>query len=186
MLQNIAAAILAGGEARRLNGLAKGNILLAPNITVIGRLLDELNQVGLQDVVIAGENPAYRRYQLPMITDKRQHVGPLAGIEAVLEHYQNRFAATLFLPCDLPKIMAREIKQLINQYDNGIVFATTNETHWHPLCAVVQNSLLADIQSSIDNGMRSIKEVWHACGAKSVFFSNKAAFANLNNWQDFA
>jgi len=186
MLKNIAAAILAGGCARRLNGLAKGNILLASGVTVIERLLSELNQVGIKEVVISGENSAYQRYQLPMIADKRKQIGPLAGIEAVLAHYQDRFTATLFLPCDLPRITAREIKELIDQYDDEIVFAATDTANWHPLCVVVQNSLLADIQSSIDNGVRSIKEVWRTCGAKPVFFSDRAAFANWNNWQDFA
>jgi len=190
MTKNIAAAILAGGKAQRLNGLAKGNILLASGVTVIERLLSELDQVGIKEVVISGENPAYQRYQLPMIADQRRHVGSLAGIEAGLTYYQDRFAATLFLPCDMPRITAQEIGTLINQYiaagEKGIVFAATDVTNWHPLCAVVQNSLLADICSSIDNGIRSIKEVWRTCSAKPVFFSNKAAFTNLNNWQDFA
>lgn len=185
MIKNMAAAILAGGRARRFNGLAKGNILLAESITVIERLLGELDQVGVKEVVLASENSAYQRYQLPMIADLRKDIGPLAGIEAVLEHYQDRFSATLFLPCDLPRIAAQEIKTLIDQYDNKIVFAATDEAHWHPLCVIVQNSLLPKIRASIDNGVRSIKEAWGACNAKPIFFSNEAAFVNLNSWKDF-
>ncbi|MGD9153278.1 MAG: molybdenum cofactor guanylyltransferase [Gammaproteobacteria bacterium] len=185
MTKNIAAAILAGGKASRLGGLAKGNILRSNGLTIIEHLLAEFDKVGIHDVIIVSKNPAYQRYNKPMIADKRQNIGPLAGIEAALSYYRSNYHATLFLPCDMPNFSENEMRVLLDKFQGkDTVFAVTGDEDWHPLCAVVNNDWLDDISKLIDAGNRSIKDVWLKCRGKPIFFSNNMAFANINTIGD--
>lgn len=192
MKKGIAAAILAGGKASRLGGLDKGNILLDNGLTIIKHLLAELDLVGIHEVVIVSKNPAYQRYNKPMITDKRQYIGPLAGIEAALSYYRDDYSSTLFLPCDMPNFSADAMCVLLdNFHGKDAVFAATghscytgSNSDWHPLCAVVHNCWLDDISALIDAGNRSVRDVWLKCRGKPVFFEDKMIFANINTIDD--
>lgn len=186
MKKNIAAAILAGGKASRLGGLAKGNILLSSGLTIIEHLLAELDKVGIDDTVIVSQNEAYQCYNKLMIADQRQNIGPLAGIEAALSYYRNSYYdATLFLPCDMPNFSACEMRMLLYKFrGKDAVFAVTGKADWHPLCAVVNNDWLDDISALIDVGNRSVKDVWLGCKGTPVFFDNEEAFVNINSIND--
>jgi molybdenum cofactor guanylyltransferase len=184
----IAVAILAGGNAKRLGGIAKGNIEVAPKTTIINRLIAELNSAGLNEIVIVANNAKpYRQYEKPIISDIRLGIGPLGGIESALDCYKDKFTATLFLPCDLPKITAKEISTLIDQFiksSSQIVFAKTAQNNFHPLCAVVQNSLLKDISAAIDAGIRKVREIWVQHNAVPVIFPDESVFLNVNSKED--
>jgi molybdopterin-guanine dinucleotide biosynthesis protein A len=117
-------------------------------------------------------------------------IGPLAGIEAVLQYYADeaQYAATLFLPCDMPNITAEAIQKLINQYKLShaeIVFAATHKEQWHPLCAVINNSVLPKINALIECGVYRVSEAWQNCRAETILFADEKQFANCNSWQDF-
>lgn len=63
----IAGAILAGGKAKRLNGIAKGNIKIN-NKTIITNLLKAFAQAGISDVIIsANDFKPYKQYQKKLL-----------------------------------------------------------------------------------------------------------------------
>ena len=106
----ILAAILAGGLATRLDGIAKG-LLPTPQGTIIERLIAELATAGVNDTIIVANDPQpYAALGKTIIGDLRPRVGPLGGIEAALAHAGEAYDAVLLLPCDLPKIAATEIR----------------------------------------------------------------------------
>ena len=179
----IAAAILAGGKAKRLGGIEKGNISLG-NETIISRLIKELEQTGLiNEIVIISNNPKnYTRYSKPIIKDLRLDMGPLSGVETALTHYQDRYDAVLFLPCDLPSITATEVEKLYQaflQYPS-LVFAET-PTHQHPLCCIIAGQLRAKISTALDQGYRKITQVWNNLENHRVFFTDEQKFLNVNS-----
>ena len=182
----LSAAILAGGEASRLNGLVKGKIVLPCGQTIIEHLLSELALVSLREVIIvANDANHYVNYGRKVIPDLQKGLGPLAGIASALTYYANIHQATLFLPCDLPYISALEINALKNFYCNSdvpIVHAKTRIAH--PLCAIVSNSLLGAICASIDCGERNVSAVWRKLGCAALAFADEKPWVNINTPTD--
>ena len=184
----IAGAILAGGNARRIGGLAKGTLKIAGGISIIERLINEMNLAGLSDIIIVANDPEpYRDYGVEIIADIRKDLGPMGGIETGLDFFADRCDAVIFVPCDLPQISASQIsalKQAFVETTAPAVFAITSDFFWHPLCAVVHNDLAGDISVAIDAGERKIRNVWRQAEAAKVQFDNDTAFFNINSLAD--
>lgn len=183
----IFASILAGGQAKRLNGIAKGNLELQSNLTIIQHLITEINTSGIETIIIsANVTEPYEKYQLPIVHDNFVNCGPIAGIEASLEILQHDAEAILFLPCDLPNISALEIEALKQTYLNthNNVFAQTKNGA-EPLCAIVKTSSLAALQSLRKHDLKKVSSYWDALNASAVFFANSAAFVNINVYEDY-
>ena len=184
----IAGTILAGGEASRYDGAAKGLLEPRPGRTIIEKLIEEIRTAGVGDVVISANDPEpYRRFGVKVVPDLRPDVGPLAGIEAALTHYAGRCEAVLFCPCDLPGIRRREFSTLISAYEgspSGVVVAETGDFFWQPLCSIVHNGLLPKITDAIDGNVRGVRELWDDLGAVPVHFEDETAFFNVNTPDD--
>jgi len=185
----IAGAILAGGNASRLDGVAKGAIEVGNNgVSIIGKLIKELIESGISDIVIVANNSEpYRNCSVKIISDIRAGMGPMGGIESGLVHFADKSDAVMFVPCDMPNITAKELlllKAAFMETKTPVVFAETTGFFWHPLCAVVHNDLRKVISSTIDKGQRKIRDVWKEVKAVSVPFDNETAFFNINSLED--
>jgi len=184
----IAGAILAGGNARRLDGVAKGAIEVGDGVSIIGKLVKELIESDIGDIVIIANNSEpYRNCSTKIILDIRAGIGPMGGIEAGLVHFAGKSDAVMFVPCDMPNITAKELlvlKEVFIETKAPVVFAETTGFFLHPLCAVVHNVLREVISSAIDNGQRKIRDVWKEVKAVSVPFGNETAFLNINSLED--
>ena len=184
---SIAGAILAGGAALRIGGIAKGAMQI-DGTSIIERTITQMARAGICDTVIVANTPGvYDHCGRRIIRDRRTGIGPLAGIEAALMHYCDRCDAVLFLPCDLPKITATEISALIRAYINGdapIVFAAAQGFFGHQLCAVVSSDLAPGVTLAIDQGERRVRRVWRRYDAQPVPFANEEPFFNINTRDD--
>lgn len=194
---NIAAAILAGGKASRLGGLAKGNLIVHNHTTIIQHLLEIIKATDISPtIIVANDNDAYKNYGVKIVSDLWRDVGPLAGIASALNYYtqhQTQLDGILILPCDLPNITINEILQLIHTFyfhKKPIVFAATDENEWHPLCAVIscneinRVSTILKIQQAITNHKYKIRQVWQEIGAEVVMFPHNKNFRNINTRAD--
>ena len=184
----ISAAILAGGDARRLGKIAKGNIELGNGKTIIQQLIKEIGKAGISNVVIvANDLESYRNCGVKVILDIRAGIGPMGGIEAGLSYFASRSDAVMLVPCDMPNITAKEmlvLKEAFIETKEPVVFAETTGFFWHPLCAVVHNDVRQMVSSAIDKGQRKIRDVWKEVKAASVPFGNETAFFNINSLDD--
>lgn len=172
----IGGCILAGGKAKRLNGIAKGNIEIG-ECSIVEHLIAEFNKAGISDVVISANDPKpYKQYNLPIIPDRIKNIGPIAGIEAVLD-YCHKYDAVVFLPCDLPNITHKEIT-LLKMED--LVYATTKERA-QPLCATVPTNKLQEITCLINNDNRKILDIWQQLNATAIEFPDSNKFYNVNS-----
>jgi molybdopterin-guanine dinucleotide biosynthesis protein A len=152
-------------------------------------LVTEVRAVGVTDVLLVANDPeAYRDVGLPTVPDLRSGLGPLAGIEAALTHFQDR-EGLLLLACDLPSITRSEIAVLLTAFhQNGrrLVVARTGSSFWHPLCSVVHNGLCKAVTAALDEGRLSVHRLWEALGAKSVDFADETPFTNVNSPAEWA
>jgi molybdenum cofactor guanylyltransferase len=188
----IIAAILAGGKASRMDGIAKGLLVDAANVPWIERLIDELAKAGIREVVLSANGPQpYLRFGKTVVADRHAGVGPLGGIEAVLHHLAGRCDAVLFAPCDLPNFSAAEIRLLIQTYamcqakagKKCVVMAETLECE-HPLCAVVPTSVSPEISAAIEAGNYSVVRLWKTLGAVAVRVDKPERLTNINTHED--
>ncbi len=174
----IAGAILAGGQAKRLHGIAKGNIRINNN-TIIANLINSFNDAGITDIAISANNSEpYKQYDKTIIADFKLDSGPLAGISAVLEYYQD-YDAVIFMPCDLPFITTDEIVQLKKNISSNIVYAKT-PTRSHPLCVAIPTNMMAVIADSLNKNNLKIIEIWKQLNAELIKFEDENKFHNIN------
>jgi len=184
----MAATILAGGKATRLGGIAKGALQVADGVTIVERLISELERAGIADIIISANEPeSYQQCGREIVADIHTGIGPLAGVEAALTHLHGRCNAVIFVPCDLPGITTAEITALIDAFvagDSAVVVAETASSFWHSICTVVHIDSLRAISASIDSGERRVRNVWGQLGVSTVHFDDDAPFANINTPQD--
>ena len=184
----IAGAILAGGNARRIGGVAKGTLKAGGGASIVEHLINEMNHAGISDIVIIANNPEpYQDYGVKIIADIRESIGPIGGIEAGLFFFAGQSDAVMFVPCDMPNITVKEISALKESFietESPVVFAETTGFFWHPLCAVVHNGLVKQVSSAIDCGERKIRNVWRQIKADRVLFDDESAFLNVNTSND--
>ncbi len=181
----IAGAILAGGSARRMGGIPKGTLRAGGPLSLIERLVVHMLRSGLEEIVIvANDKSPYTHIGCTVLPDKRTNAGPLAGIEAALEYLADRYEAVLCLPCDVPALSSKEIAALVSAFAAGggpVVFAETDGSARHPLCAVVRSNLLDRISAALDRGELVVGELWKQLGGSAVHFDDPNAFININS-----
>ena len=187
------AAILAGGQAARYGGLAKGLLSAPGQRSLIARLIGVVTSFGVCETAIFATDAApYAHLGLEVVPDRRPGLGPIAGIETALGHFGGRCEAVLLLPCDMPAITERELRALWAAFQKSkapVALAQTPDGGWHPLCAIARADLGLAVSKAIDEGVRSVQQLWRLVGAVPVHFDDAAPFANINtpeDWQAFS
>lgn len=181
-------AILSGGQAERLGGTAKGRLYNKGGMSIIDSLIQAYKSAGIYDVVIsANDSRAYQQYNCKVLPDKHLGVGPLAGVESILNHCTGKCDAIIIMPCDMPEITSNEIeilKTAFLQTDLPIVVAAEPDTLWHPLSLVIADGYANEVSAAIAAGTRKVSKVWRKIGAETVIFKDTSIFKNLNTPSD--
>ena len=179
---------MAGGDASRMGGIAKGEMKTEGDVSIIEHMINEFHLAGIGHIVILANDPQpYQKYGLEIVKDMRTGVGPIGGIETGLIHLSGRCNAVMYVPCDMPNFTASEIRGLKEAFvksERLVVCAETPDNFWHPLCAVVHNELVKEISSAIDSGQRGVYKRWKKLGAEGVLFSEETPFLNINSFSD--
>ncbi len=184
----ICGAVLAGGQAGRLGGIAKGLLSTGQGGSMIDNAMSQMRKAGVEDVVIsANEALPYKRFGVDVVSDLGGRiVGPLGGIEAVLDYYNAKCEGVLVMPCDLPNITSKEIYTLIDRFvvsGTSVVCARAADG-CHPLCAVIRTAMLGKVSTAIEMGQRRIMGLWFDNDVSVVDFASDAAFYNINTPAD--
>jgi molybdopterin-guanine dinucleotide biosynthesis protein A len=183
----IAAAILAGGKASRLGGIAKGLLTGLADVPLIQRLIGELAAAGIDEVILAANDPGpYARFGKTVVADLHLDIGPLGGIEAALDHLAGRCDSVLFLPCDLPNLSVSEMIAMVQAHQSAPDRVTLLETaeSEHPLCAVVPVSVLPAVSAAVEAGHYGVSRLWRHLAAVAVRSDNSLSLLNINTSED--
>jgi molybdenum cofactor guanylyltransferase len=184
-----AAGILAGGQARRFNGIAKGLLRDRRDDTIVRRLERAIRQSGLEEIVLlTNDYCSYDSLGIPILPDLRPGLGPLAAIESGLERFASSCEAMLFVPCDLPDLTCREIRLLLDVFFKGkseAVVAQTAADEMKSLCVVLSVALRKKVTQYLDAGRRSVMEFLLELQTETVVFEDSRPFYNINTPEDW-
>jgi molybdopterin-guanine dinucleotide biosynthesis protein A len=178
---DITAAILAGGEGRRLGGRDKGLEPLAGKPLIEYVIATLRPQARNLCICINRNNAQYATFAMVCPDRAGGFHGPLAGISAALAACETAWLLTV--PVDCPRPPPDLAQRLLA---TGARAAVAHDgRHRQPLFALYHRDLAADAESSLQRDL----PVWRwqdEVGAVEVDFSGMPqAFLNLNTVEDF-
>ena len=148
------AAILAGGQARRLDGQDKGALPVA-GVRVIDRQLGALRPLTSRIVIVGGPPDRYGDVGVPIVPDLLPDVGPLGGLYTALHGASERIVV---LACDLPFVSTPFLRYLLDTGRDADVTIPRTTAGLHPLCAAYAADAAPLIRRLIDEGVRRVQE----------------------------
>lgn len=144
--QNITAYVLCGGKSVRMQ-TEKGMVLYKGK-PFIQWIIDAIMPV-TSDIILVTSNSDYSHLGLPLIEDIFKNKGPVGGIYTALTH--SKTERNLILSCDIPKINADLLRELIDQSkqkDASITFLSDGKNDF-PLIGVYKKEALKTLAEAI-------------------------------------
>ncbi len=153
---DVGVCILAGGQARRMDGKIKPLIEIAEK-TILSHILDNIRQQTTGPVVLNVNSAPeqFAGYNLPLVEDViPDFAGPLAGILTGLDWMSRQSPKPdymLSLPGDAPLIPEDLVHKLMNSITetNSDVASVSSNNRTHPVIALWSLDLLEDLRTSV-------------------------------------
>lgn len=191
--RQITGLVLAGGLGRRMSadgaGVDKGLAPLRgkPMVAhVIERLAPQVGEI----VINANRNAErYAAFGYRVVPDAIEgYAGPLAGLHAGMRAATTPWIVTA--PCDspfLPDDLVARLWSALQAACGGpaqVAVARTGGDQPHPVFALIDRSLLANLEAFLATGRRKI-DAWYApLRAVEVDFPDEQAFRNINTQEE--
>lgn len=151
---DLAAAILVGGQSRRM-GANKALLRLEPDgPTVVESIVRKLGEVA-DEVFLVGAEPAdFAFLGLPMIPDAIPGTGALGGIHAALRASRN--PQVLIVGCDLPFLSVNLLRYMASlPCDYDVLVPMVGELQ--PLHAIYTRTCLPVVEQCLRSGQYQVK-----------------------------
>jgi molybdopterin-guanine dinucleotide biosynthesis protein A len=189
MARDITGVILAGGISSRF-GSDKALALLHDKF-LIQHVKDTLTTLFSDCLVITNTPEQYAFLNMPMIMDRYQGMGPLAGIHAALLHAAKPWI--FVLGCDMPKVPPELITFLCSFALEEKVEAVIPwlEAGPEPLCGLYCRKALSNIELQLNNRKPQVNELLGKLRVRKVkdeeikrVTGDRNIFCNINRKQD--
>jgi molybdenum cofactor guanylyltransferase len=151
----ITAAVLVGGRARRLGGARKPSLRIGQQ-TIVDRQLATLRGAGIRSVLLIGRWDGGVPNGATHVPDLVEQAGPLGGIYSAL-----LVAATpvvVVLAGDMPFVSAGFVRTIAGIPENADAIVPRDAAGWHPLSAGYRRRLAAGIKRRLDHGALRVTE----------------------------
>lgn len=177
----ITGLIIAGGLARRMEGLDKGLQLYRGQPLLAHVIANFHPQVSALYLNVNHHPEAYGMFGLPLLADGRSgYPGPLAGLERGLQVCCTPLLAVV--PCDTPHLptdLVDRLQQALEKSRADVAVARVAQ-QVHASCLLCRLTVLPGLQQYLDDGRRSIMDWLATMNTIHVDFSEPATFANIN------
>lgn len=179
--------VLAGGMARRMQGLDKG---LQPfrGRPMAEYVMQAMRAVTSRQLISANRNLSdYARLGSPVITDHHfADSGPMGGIYHLLEACETPYLLTA--PCDAPFISAKGLARLLQPEpttSTSILRCLHDGRRIQPLFMLISQDHLPAIENYLEKGGRRVQE-WFAMQEGEVMNASEwsGMFQNFNTLSD--
>jgi len=157
----ITSIIIAGGRSSRM-GTNKA-LLTLNGMSVIERMIEELNPVSQRILIAGGQHHDYNHLGLEVVSDHYQDMGPLAGLHAGLSASMTEWS--LAVACDMPfvhrgvfeaiaerAVQVREENASIEQEGRIQAIIVKASGRIQPLLAAYSRDVLLGLQLALENG----------------------------------
>jgi len=185
-VHDITAVILAGGKARRMDGVDKGLITLNDRV-LIDYIITALRPQAGKLIINANRNQTqYGIYGLPVIADMLGgYLGPLAGMATGMHSTDKPYIVTV--PCDspfIPDTLVETLYHSLHMSDADISVAHDGE-RVQPVFALIKRELLPSLLVFLDEGGRKV-DTWYSQHRLAIadFSRSPDTFLNLNTPED--
>ena len=187
-LSDITGVILAGGQSSRF-GSNKAFALLHGK-PLIQHVADTLSSV-FNDCLLVTNTPGHYDFlNIPMVRDRYQDMGPLAGIHAALRHTGKSwiFVVGCDMPAVTPDLVAFLCSFVQEDYEAVIPWRKTGA---EPLCGLYNKTALAKIEQYLKGGGSKVKEMLEKLEVRKIKeqellqgIDDLQVFYNVNREQD--
>ncbi len=183
---DITGVILAGGQARRMEGQDKGLVLLN-NKPMIEYVIESLSpQVGTLLINANRNRDKYAEYGFDIVSDEFSgFCGPLAGMASSLSHISTPYMLTA--PCDSPFIPDDLARRLMTSLEdkNADISVAHNGERMQPVFCLMKKELLSSMNDFLNQGERKIDKWFNQHTLSIADFSDiPKTFYNLNTVED--
>ncbi len=190
--EHVAGVILAGGRSRRFAGGAKESALLR-GVPLIEHVIARARPQVAALAISRSAADADRRWDLPVVVDRRVGQGPLAGLHAGLEWASSEVPTATHLatfagdtPLVAPDLVARLYDVCVQCGAPAALPSCGGVVH--PALGLWSLALLAKAERALHSGSRALLEFAHRSGAVLADFDDcdATAFFNVNTRGDLA
>ena len=179
----VAGYVLAGGRSSRM-GRNKA-LLVYRGETFLAGAVRKLAAVCAQ-VTIVGGGPELAQYGR-VIPDWHVESGPLGGLVAALRDTSCTW--NLFLPVDVPRMPVAALRGLLEAAGScDAAFMTDPEGNAHPLCALLSQGCLPEMQTRLESGRLKVLPAIKAAAPGAVAWRAAEAswLNNVNTPEEYA
>src|SRR5262249_55237704 len=135
----VTGAILAGGRARRFQGLNKATLDVGGQ-RIIDRQLAALAAVTAEQLVISNDPSAFAGLGVSVVADLVEDAGPPGGLYTALK--TARSSRVLVLACDLPFVHAVFLRFLVERAVDADIVVPRTVDGLQPLCGVYATRII--------------------------------------------
>jgi len=177
----ITGVVLAGGLSSRM-GQDKSEMLFREQ-KLIEYSINSLTPF-CEEVLISSNNDKHASYNHPIVKDKHNNIGPIAGLYTALLNAKNDYI--LVLPCDSPLVDSDLIERLISNLDDKIdAVIPVYKDFKEPLFAIYHKSILPVLEMQIQKENFKLMRLIDLLNVNLVKFETNKSFANINAPKDF-
>lgn len=177
--------IIAGGKAKRLQGLPKG-LLRINEHTIIEHIIHELHTCCSKILIITnGTDYDYLKTpQIEIFPDTIKDIGPMGGLYTGL--MKTNTLKNITVSCDLPFITSEVFKQLMLCPAKADIIISKIKNDIHPLCGIYSKSVLPVIEHQITKKDFKLKNLLQQTNTHFLEFPQEYArcFTNINTIKD--
>jgi molybdenum cofactor guanylyltransferase len=189
----IVAAIIAGGEGKRLGGVDKSALLVGGR-SIAERQLEVLRPLFPRVLAISGRPEPWRALGVDVVADRvGSGRGPLAGIDAALAALLPGEAAIVCVGCDMPFLSPAALRLLRDTAGSGDAVVPEVRGHAEPLFARYRRSCAAPIADALARGafktsalLATLAVHWVSEGELRAVDPDLATLLNVNTPEELA
>lgn len=184
------AAILAGGQARRLGGIDKSALVVGAR-SILDRQLSLLHGLTSHLLIVISDRSRVPAVNVPVVVDRIGGAGALGGLYTALVEAPTE--QVLVIGCDMPFLTAPFLRHLAECGRDVDVAVPRNDHGRHPLCASYARRTASHFQTRIQAGDLRIGEALMDLTVRELGPDDLASFdpdgrllLNVNTPEDYA